>query len=370
MTSDDMELVREYALTNSERAFAALVSRHINLVHSVAMRQVGDSHWAEDITQTVFLLLAKKAKSLSKDTVLSGWLCRTARFISADAIKAQRRRQFRETEVQMESALSESNPGSWRQIAPLLEEALEALPEKEHDAVVLRFFEGKKLRELGLAMGTGEDAARMCVNRGLEKLRKYFLKRGVALSAVTIATAISGNAVQVAPAGMAGAITVAATSGAVLSAATLAATKSIAMTTLHKACMISLATMLTGTGIYEADDAAIQFDRVPVHVRTFVRRTGIGTRRGRKGGASHSRGGRGRKREVVRFTARVALPGWNRPGSGNKSRTFRVNPWCLRRLGPGLLGIPGLYRQSSGAGGREQRTHFGAIERNSQRGAI
>ena len=167
MISEDMRLVREYAESNSEQAFAALVSQHINLVYSVALRQVHDPNLAEEITQAVFIILARKAKLLSPKTILAGWLCRTARYASADALKIQRRRQFHEQESQMQSALDESESDAWAQFAPHLDEALNCLGEKEHNAVVLRFFEGKELKEVGAAMRTGEDAARMRVNRGV-----------------------------------------------------------------------------------------------------------------------------------------------------------------------------------------------------------
>ena len=149
-----MALVREYAQSNSEQAFATLVSRHVNLVYSVALRQVRDPHLAEEVTQAVFIILAGKAKSLGPKTILSGWLCRTARYVSANTLSIQRRRQFREQEAHMESILNESEPGVWNQIAPLLDEALNCLGEKEHDAVVLRFFDGKELKQVGAAMGT------------------------------------------------------------------------------------------------------------------------------------------------------------------------------------------------------------------------
>src|ERR1017187_3145279 len=193
MTSDDMALVREYAQSNSEQAFAPVVSQHINLVYSVALRQVHDPHLAEEITQAVFIILARKAKSLSPKTILSGWLCRTARYVSGRALRTERRRQFREREAHMQSTLNEPDSDAWEHIAPLLDEALNCLGRKEHDAVVLRFFDGKELKAVGTAMGTTEDGARMRVNRGLERLREFFTKKGVTLSATAIAGAVAAN---------------------------------------------------------------------------------------------------------------------------------------------------------------------------------
>jgi RNA polymerase sigma factor (sigma-70 family) len=250
MTNDDMLLVQEYAQRNSEQAFAALVSRHVNLVFSVALRQVSDHHLAEEITQAVFVILARKAKSLSPKTILSGWLCRTARYVSANTLKIQRRRQFHEQEALMQSTLNESDSGTWNQIAPLLDEALNGLGEKEHDAVVLRFFEGKELKQVGAAMGTTEDAARMRVNRGVEKLRKFFTKRGVALSATAITGAVAANSVQAAPAGLAAAITTAALSGATATtSAVIGVAKAIAMTTLQKSIICATLAVLAGAGL-------------------------------------------------------------------------------------------------------------------------
>jgi DNA-directed RNA polymerase specialized sigma24 family protein len=126
MQNDDLTLLREYAGRNSEAAFAALVSRHVNLVYSVALRQVRDPHLAEEITQAVFIILARKADSLGDKTILPGWLCRTARYASANALTIQRRRLHREQEAYMESILNEPEPAeAWNQIAPLLDGAME-----------------------------------------------------------------------------------------------------------------------------------------------------------------------------------------------------------------------------------------------------
>jgi RNA polymerase sigma factor (sigma-70 family) len=255
MPSDDMTLVREFAQSNSEQAFATLVSRHINLVYSIALRQVGDPHLAEEITQTVFIVLARKAKSLSPKTILSGWLCRTARYVSADTLKTQRRRHMREQESHMQSMLNEPDSDAWKQIAPFLDEALNCLGELEHNAIVLRFFEGKDLKQVGTTLGMREDAARMRINRGLEKLRKFFGRKGVTLSAAAIAAAVSAHSMQAAPAALQTTIATAVISGGTLTTAAISTAKTIAMTTLQKTAISATLAVAVAAGIYEAHQA-------------------------------------------------------------------------------------------------------------------
>src|SRR4051812_16465010 len=110
MTTNDMELVREYASHESEEAFAALVSRHVNLVYSVALHQLRDASLAEEVTQAVFIILARKAGSLGPTTILSAWLCRTSQYAAADALRTQRRRLCREQELYMQSLSSQPEP--------------------------------------------------------------------------------------------------------------------------------------------------------------------------------------------------------------------------------------------------------------------
>jgi RNA polymerase sigma factor (sigma-70 family) len=260
MMTDDATLLREYAGRNSEEAFTALVSRHINLVYSVALRQVRDPHLAEEITQAVFIILARKAKSLGPKTILPGWLCRTARNVSANALTMQRRRQRREQEAYMQSTLNEpAADETWRQIAPLLDDALARLGQKDHDALVLRFFENKSLGEVGLAIGASEDTARMRVNRALEKLRKFFTKCGVNSTTEIIAGTISANSVQAAPVALAKTVTaVALAKGVAVSASTLTlikgALKIMAWTKVKTAVVAGVAIALAGIGTFSVMD--------------------------------------------------------------------------------------------------------------------
>jgi uncharacterized protein (TIGR03435 family) len=217
----DMDLIRSYVAHRSELAFETIVNRYVNLVYSVALRQVRDAHLAQEVTQAVFVIFARKASSLGPKTILPSWLYRTACFAAQDALKAEHRRQQREHEAFMQASSGDSGQDSnetWNQIEPLLDTAMAGLSEKDRHAIVLRFFQDKSLDEIGRALGANENAARMRVNRALERLRDFFAKRGVAAVATTIGAALAVHSVQAAPAGLA---TTIAANGAVAGGSTL-----------------------------------------------------------------------------------------------------------------------------------------------------
>ena len=248
-----MRLVQEFAARQSESAFATLVSRHANLVYSAALRQTRDPQLAEEVTQVVFILLARKAASLGAKTILTGWLYRTACYVSGSALKRELRRQRREQEAFMQSELDAETDSSWQQMSPLLDEAMLRLGQTDRDALVLRYFEGRSLDEVGSALGGSEEAAKKRVNRALEKLRKYFSKRGVDSTTAAIAETISANSVHAAPVALAKFVTaVALAKGAAASTSTLTlvkgALKIMAWTKLKIAAVAGIAILLAAGG--------------------------------------------------------------------------------------------------------------------------
>ena len=177
----DHELLAAFARRESEEAFTALVARHVNLVHSTALRFTANLHHAEEITQAVFILLSRKAAKLPPRIVLPGWLYQTTRLTAAGFARGESRRRKREWEACMRSTLDETPPPAWDGLTPLLDEAMGRLRETDRNAIVLRFFDNRTARETGAALGLTEAAAQKRVTRALEKLRKILAQRGAPL---------------------------------------------------------------------------------------------------------------------------------------------------------------------------------------------
>jgi RNA polymerase sigma factor (sigma-70 family) len=202
LEQDDNQLLQEFARHSSEAAFATLARRHVNLVYSAALRFTRNPNHAEEISQAVFIILARKAGSLRPGTVISGWLYQTARLAAANFMKGEIRRQRREQEAYMQSVLNEPDAQAWEHIGPQLEEAMGKLGETDRTAVVLRYFENKSAAQVAIAMNLTQETAQRRINRAVEKLRKFFAKRGVKLSAVVIVGSLAANSIQAAPAAL------------------------------------------------------------------------------------------------------------------------------------------------------------------------
>jgi len=253
--SDDLDLLREYVEEGSERAFSLLVSRHVDLVFSTAFRQVRNAHLAEEVTQAVFIILARKANQLDRRTILVSWLYRTARFAAADALKSECRRQRRERQASESGNPSEETELLWNDVAPHLDTALGSLAEGDRSALLLRYFENRSLREVGDALGIGEEAARKRVDRAGAKLRRILEKRRGALPLTALGTLLTAHSVQAAPAGLAlNASTTALADGAGISASTCtlvkAAIQSILWAKLKKVLAVSCTVAVAGLLIF------------------------------------------------------------------------------------------------------------------------
>lgn len=252
---DDMSCLREYVRTGSQQAFAAIVERRVNLVYSAALRQVNESHLAEDVTQSVFVALARKAGLLARtEVVISAWLLHATRLASLDARKRLARRRIHEQKAAAMKSEQTSEPDSqtWSNIRPLLDTALARLAEKDRRAIVLRYFEDLSLREVGEVMGVSEEAARQRVWRATEKLREIFAGRGVVCPSAALASIISAHAIHAAPPALAASATKAAVAAGASGAAAPWLTKGViylmAWTKTQIGIAATAAVLLVGTG--------------------------------------------------------------------------------------------------------------------------
>lgn len=201
------QLLADYVRNGSDTAFRELVNRYVNLVHSTALRLVnGDAHLAEDVTQTVFMDLARKAASLPADVMLGGWLHRDTCLAAGTTMRGERRRHFRERQAVAMNVPDDHTAANLAAVAPILDEAINQLEPDDRTAILLRFFEQLEFRAVGQAIGKNEDAARMRVARALEKLHTLLNNRGVTFSAAALGAVLAAEAVTAAPAGMAAAV--------------------------------------------------------------------------------------------------------------------------------------------------------------------
>jgi RNA polymerase sigma factor (sigma-70 family) len=238
------ELLRCYATTNSEDAFAEVVRRHVNLVYSAALRQVGgDAHLAHDVAQIVFTSLARHAASLSRHKSLTGWLYTSTHFAAAKMMRGENRRREREEKFMREPSFETSTETDWGKIRPVLDDAMHKLKAADREAILLRYFENQPFTAVGATLGLTENAARMRVERAVAKLRAVLTKRDATLASALVSL-LSANAVQIAPANLA----------TTLTTTSIAAAGTGAFTFLN---MMSITHLKTGIGILLAGSAAV-----------------------------------------------------------------------------------------------------------------
>jgi RNA polymerase sigma factor (sigma-70 family) len=213
---EDAELLRRYAAENAESDFAEFVRRHVDFVYACALRRVGgDPHFAEDVAQQVFIAASRDARKLAAHRVPTGWLYTATRNVAAQLVRTERRRQRREQEAHAMELNERGDQGGtdWDQLRPVIDDALDGLNEQDRQAVLLRFFEGKSFAQIGARLRLAENAARMRVDRALDKLNAALARRGVSSTAAALAIGLAGQTTVAAPTGLAAAATAAAIAG-------------------------------------------------------------------------------------------------------------------------------------------------------------
>ena len=269
MQEDDSALLHRYAAEGSQEAFAELVARHLGLVYHAALRQCrGDRHRAEEVAQLIFTDLARKADALSRRPLLVAWLHTSVRYAAAHLRRTELRRQAREQEVfAMDgSEFAPEATADWERLRPLVDEALQSLGERDRAAVLLRFFENRSYAELAASLSVSEDAARVRVNRALEKLRSALARRGLVSTASALAVALAQPAVAaVPPAGLAAQISAGAVSAAGfagVSAATVGATF-FATAKIATGVAASITLLSLGVALHQRDSAPSPSTAIP-----------------------------------------------------------------------------------------------------------
>lgn len=199
-------LLAEYRKSHAEKAFAELAQRYASLVFSTAKRRVGDASLAEEVAQSVFTRLAKSPPTVETDVELMGWLHRTTIHVAIDVWRSEtRRKQREELAAAMQPAAPDPNP-LWEELAPQVDEAVQKLGTADRQAVLLRYYGGKSMREVGLVLGVSEDAAKMRISRAIERLRGLLAERGVTCASATLGTLLTERLVEAAPATLMGSL--------------------------------------------------------------------------------------------------------------------------------------------------------------------
>ena len=276
------QFVRATSRANAQHAFAGLVRRHVDWVYSAARRMVGDPGLAEDVTQAVFIVLARKAAGMSREPggagdagSLSPWLFNVTRYTAAAARRSRARREHHERQAaamaiaQRPPADPRGDGGGTDEVAAsasaALDEVVARLGRRDREAVLLRFYEQKTFVQIGAATGTSEEAARKRVARAVDKLRDLLTRRGVIVPSAAAATALLGNVVQAAPPALAsraaeaalatGGAAAAATAGATTLALAKGALTMMAITKAKTAALVvGFVCALGGAGAWLAAD--------------------------------------------------------------------------------------------------------------------
>lgn len=214
--NDDGELLQKFADTRDDACFETIVQRYIGFVHAVSLRRLHDPHSAHDATQAVFIALARKAAKVAQAPSVMGWLHRSACYEAQNLMRAQANRISRETEALRLGTTSPQPSTDIEAIEAVLDAALGQLSERDRHALLARYFAGNSYAEIGATFRLSENAARMRVDRALEKLRSHLFRKGITCTAAALATALPACATAPVATGMVATVTTASVASALV----------------------------------------------------------------------------------------------------------------------------------------------------------
>jgi RNA polymerase sigma factor (sigma-70 family) len=225
---DDSATLRTFAVSRQEDAFQALVQKYLGMVFGIALRRTGDHCLAEEISQNVFSILARKAARLPGAPTLAGWLHRTTVLECSEAMRHEYAHQRKLDALSNHVLTAADGDSVWREAVPLLDEAIASLPPADRDLILQRFYERKSFRKIGAALSKTDDAAQKQCERALQKLAHILARKGVLVPAGALAAGLTAHVAQAAPSGLAWAIS----KGTLAGVSTLSA-KTIILKTLR-----------------------------------------------------------------------------------------------------------------------------------------
>jgi len=268
-TAEDQSLLRRFASTRDEGAFRELVEKYTSLVFGVAMRRTGQRDAAEEIVQTVFLVLARKAGSLGGQRSLGAWLHRTATFESLKSLRQDSTRQrhldmirdHQKTHLADDDAL-------WKEVRPLLDQLLDKLPTSDREILVAHYFEGRQFAEIANRIGLTAAAAQKRGSRALKKLAGLLGKRGIVVPVAVLASGLGVELAHAVPVGLAAKIGTSVL-GSTLTTASAGVSASSIITAMTTSKLAFAATFLIAAslpvGVHYAKSATAKTQEKSVH---------------------------------------------------------------------------------------------------------
>lgn len=202
MQESDSHLLNRFVTHRDEAAFTELTGRYLGLIYHVALRRTADRQMAEEVSQNVLCAVVRKAAGLARDPDrLPAWLHRATLFESSKAMRSEASHQRRKQLVHPDDIATtvDSNTSAWNAALPVLDLALDRLPDSDRSIVLRHYFEGKSFNQIGGEVSRPAATVQKQCRRALDKLARILRGRGVTLSVTALASGLAAETAKAAP---------------------------------------------------------------------------------------------------------------------------------------------------------------------------